>query len=89
MKWPTPHIEPKGGWALDGQLLVSPDGERYGPDNLLTTKQVAEIRGTSVGYIIVAARRGTIKSTKFGFQLAITAADALKVKVKGRKKRPA
>lgn len=91
MTWPDPIIQPSGGWSFSTDhsasshgipVLVSPSGETFGPGDPLDVKQVAELRGTSPGYIRTALNRGYLPGTT-GIRgahlfVAILARDAVK-----------
>lgn len=51
MTWPDSPITPLGGWSLTNNVLASPDGQAFGPADLLTTSQVAQIWGYSVSTV--------------------------------------
>jgi hypothetical protein len=61
--WPSLAIEPQGGWKFitkveeDGEeadILVSPDGDELLPGELITAKQVSQLRGLSSAKMKVA-----------------------------------
>jgi hypothetical protein len=78
MRWPDNIKEPKGGWRFEFGVLISPDGEQYGPDDALTPEQVKQVRGVrTMDAVMRRIRDGSLPS--FGFtNTLIKAADAVK-----------
>ena len=51
MNWAQSMKEPCNGWKMEFGVLIAPDGERYGPADALTPKQVAQPRGVELDTI--------------------------------------
>lgn len=94
MQWPDPPTL-SDGWMLTtdhsassyGQLvLVSPTGEAYGPGDLLTMRQVAELWGRS--YPAVRAKADLFGFGRLGDLRVISAAQAVQGPPAGSKRGP-
>ena len=77
MNWAQSMKEPCNGWKMEFGVLIAPDGERYGPADALTPKQVAQPRGVELDTINARMQTGALPSFGFSNPL-IYAADAVK-----------
>ena len=77
MNWPQSMKEPRKGWKMEFGVLIAPDGERYGPADALTPKQVAQLRGVELHTINARMQTGALPSFGISNPL-IHAADAVK-----------
>lgn len=71
--WPDSARPLKGGWALTCDraessygipVLVSPDGQVYGPGDTLSQAQVAELRGVTPGTVRLSLDTGALEAAK-------------------------
>lgn len=92
--WPDKTRPLHGGWKLTCDhamssygvpVLVDPNRQAYGPTDLLSQQQVAEMRGVTPGSVRLALDRGSLPATIMpGMTVRlIRASDA--VRAKGRK----